>query len=237
MSIPENQEDKPSRKFIKLLMMYPMFVALLMLPSWDWLWWPGWVLSGSLVLFSISLALYLMKNDPGLFKERMKGPVQKEMKKPDKVILVISAVATLIFLFLPGLDHQFNLSKIPFFVDYSLEIFGITLMIIAEVIFFLVMKENSYAARIVKIQDERNQKVISTGPYRHVRHPMYSAVLMMAIGWPLALGSYYTFAGTLLWIVILIIRMNLEEKILETELDGYIEYREKVRYRIIPYIW
>ncbi len=155
----------------------------------------------------------------------------KEKEEPQKVFVKLSILVFFIAFIIPGFDYRFEWSEVPFIVIIIADLF----IFIGYLLFFLVLKENTYASRIIEV--ERSQKVISTGPYAIIRHPMYVAVLTMYILSPLALGSYWAVLAILPLPVLIIFRIKSEEKILIDKLPGYREYTQKVKYRLIPYIW
>ncbi|MBA7664421.1 hypothetical protein ES703_72482 [subsurface metagenome] len=182
------------------------------------------------ILFTpmIFVLIYLLKKDPELLERRMKI---KEKEEPQKVFVKLSILVFFIAFIIPGFDYRFEWSEVPFIVIIIADLF----IFIGYLLFFLVLKENTYASRIIEV--EKGQKVISTGPYAIIRHPMYVAVLTMYILSPLALGSYWAVLAILPLPVLVIFRIKNEEKILIDELPGYREYTQKVKYRLIPYIW
>jgi protein-S-isoprenylcysteine O-methyltransferase Ste14 len=176
----------------------------------------------------IFVLIYLLKKDPELLERRMKI---KEKEELQKVFVKLSILVFFIAFIIPGFDYRFEWSEVPFVVIIIADLF----IFIGYLLFFLVLKENTYASRIIEV--EKGQKVISTGPYAIIRHPMYVAVLTMYILSPLALGSYWAVLAILPLPVLIIFRIKSEEKILIDKLPGYSEYTQKVKYRLIPYIW
>lgn len=188
----------------------------------------AWVYCGILFIPMIGVCAYLLKNSPELLERRMR---MKEKEKSQKLFVRLSLVVFLIAWLLPGLDYRFKWSSVP-----------LTLVIIADVMVFagymfcfFVLKENAYASRIIEV--EKEQRVISTGPYALIRHPMYLAILIVYLFSPLALGSWWAFLATLPLPVLLVFRIFNEETLLKKELYGYAEYMRKVRYRLIPLVW
>src|SRR5262249_8524534 len=143
--------------------------------------------------------------------------------------LVFVAFATLIVL--PVLDHRYGLSPVAPWVS----VLGNILIVLSFLFIFSVTKANSYAASNIRV--EANQKVIDTGPYAYVRHPMYAGAVWLFVGMPLALGSLWPIGVIVLVVPVLLWRLLDEERILDRDLPGYIEYRQRVRYRLIPYVW
>jgi protein-S-isoprenylcysteine O-methyltransferase Ste14 len=201
---------------------------LLFLPAGTFAFRNAWIFIGVLFIPMFFVLIYLIINDPGLLEKRMKTD---EKEKPQKVYLVLSLIVTVIIYIVPGLDYRNNWSSVPMPVVIGSTVF----VLIGYLMFFIVMKQNSYASRVIEIQKE--QKLIETGLYSVVRHPMYLAATILFGFSPLVLGSYYALIPMLFIPILLIIRIKNEEKVLMNGLKGYDEYMKKVRYRIIPYIW
>jgi len=217
---------------IKVLIRFVLVIILigliLFLPAGSIKFWEAWAYMGILFTPMIFVLIYLLKKDPELLERRMKI---KEKEEPQKVFVKLSILVFFIAFIIPGFDYRFEWSEVPFIVIIIADLF----IFIGYLLFFLVLKENTYASRIIEV--EKGQKVISTGPYAIIRHPMYVAVLTMHILSPLALGSYWAVLAILPLPVLVIFRIKSEEKILIDELPGYREYTQKVKYRLIPYIW
>jgi len=217
---------------IKVLIRFVLAIIILglnfFLPAGSIKFWEAWVYMGILFIPMIFVLIYLLKNDPELLERRMK---MKEKEEPQKVFIKLSFLVFFIAFIIPGFDYRFEWSEVPFIVIIIADLF----IFIGYLLFFLVLKENTYASRIIEV--EKGQKVISTGPYAIIRHPMYVAVLMMYVLSPLALGSYWAVLAILPLPVLVIFRIKSEEKILIDKLPGYREYTQKVKYRLIPYIW
>jgi protein-S-isoprenylcysteine O-methyltransferase Ste14 len=171
---------------------------------------------------------WLFRNDPGLLERRVRI---KEKEREQKIIIKIGSLVILTALVLPGFDRRFGWSSVP----PAVVIIADFLVLLAYGLIAVVFKKNRYASRVVEV--ENGQTVITSGPYRLVRHPMYLGVLIMYILSPLALGSYWAVLPALLLIFVLIARIRNEEKVLAAELGGYREYMQRVRYRLIPGIW
>jgi protein-S-isoprenylcysteine O-methyltransferase Ste14 len=208
-----------------------VFVAFIFLPAGTWHYWQGWlfiaVFSASTVAFTVYLALY----DRPLLERRMNAGPQYENEGPQKIIVSLIIVGFSVFIILPPLDHRIGLSPVPAY----LSLLGDILIIFSFLFIFWVLKVNSFAAANISVADD--QKVIDTGPYEYVRHPMYAGALWLFIGMPLALGSWLTICLVPLILPLLIWRLLDEERILRRDLPGYNEYASRVRQRLIPYIW
>ena len=190
--------------------------------------WQAWVFMATLFIPMFFVMLYLIRNDPALIERRMrtreKAPFQKKSQ-------IISTMLYLLAFLIPGLDYRFGWSSLP----VALVIVADVIVFVGYVLFFLVLRENSYASRVVDV--EANQKVISTGPYAVVRHPMYFAALLIFLGSPAALGSLWAFSAMIPATSLLVPRIIEEERLLTRELSGYEDYKQKVRYRLIPGVW
>ncbi len=205
--------------------------VFLFLPAWTLDYWEAWVY---LFVFSGSCAivtLYFLKHDTELIRRRVKAGPIAEKERTQKVIQSFANVAFILGILLPGLDHRFQWSHVP----VPLVIIGDVFVLLGFVAVFFVFKENTYTSAIVEVDPE--QKVISTGPYRLVRHPMYAGALVMFFFTPVALGSFWGVLGTFPLIVLIIFRLLGEEKFLAEHLSGYKEYCNTTRYRLIPRIW
>jgi protein-S-isoprenylcysteine O-methyltransferase Ste14 len=197
--------------------------------------WPeAWVLligSGGLGLVS---ALIIARHDPQLMRERMRGPIQSQQKPWDKALLVVVLVLCIAMFIVAGLDAvRYRTSNMPLW----LEVLGAVGIALGIYMFHVVMRTNSYATAVVRIQDERGHRVISTGPYAFVRHPMYSGAILYFLGIALLLGSWHAVGIAVALIALFGLRAVWEEQALIDGLPGYAAYAERVRYRLIPGIW
>src|SRR5713226_7723441 len=214
--------------FVFLVIALPLFLAAGTLA------WPtGWAF---LILFFGSLAylmLWLSRHNPALLKERM-ALSQPGQKAWDKVFFPLLYVFSISWLILMPLDAvRFHWSLVPLW----LQIAGVLLLLCSFYIFYRTFRENSYLSPVVRIQEDRGQTVISTGPYQYVRHPMYSAFLFFIPGTALLLGSWYGLLWGLLLIILFAWRAVLEERMLHDELQGYAAYMTQVKYRLVPSVW
>jgi protein-S-isoprenylcysteine O-methyltransferase Ste14 len=196
--------------------------------------WPaGWVFMVLFFSFVIALTAWLFKHDPALLKERM-TMAPSDQKLWDRIFLIVTYILFTGWFVLMALDAvRFRWSQVPLW----LQVGGALILLGSFYLFFATFKENTFLSPVVRVQKEREQTVVSTGPYHYVRHPMYSAFLIFAIGTTLLLGSWY---GLLLGLIIVISitrRIILEERTLQDELQGYTTYMGQVRYRLIPYVW
>ena len=227
-----NKTSNNRQLLITVLLRFALVIILIglivFLPAGTIKFWEAWVYFGILFIPMIFVLTYLLKNDPELLERRMK---MKEKEEPQKVFVKLSILVFLIAFIIPGFDHRFEWSEVPFIVIIIADLF----IFIGYLLFFLVLKENTYASRIIQV--EKDQRVISTGLYAIVRHPMYVAVIMMYVLSPLALGSYWAVVAVLPLPVLIIFRIKSEEKILIDKLPGYREYTQEAKYQLIPYIW
>ncbi|MGA7951047.1 MAG: isoprenylcysteine carboxylmethyltransferase family protein [Thiobacillaceae bacterium] len=204
---------------------------LLFGPAASFAYWQAWAFLA--VFFGASLlhTLYLMKHDPELLKRRMSGGPTAEKETTQRIIMLFASIGFVALLVVPALDHRFGWSAIP----VILVIAGDLLIAAGYYVIFLVFKENTFTSAAIEIAE--GHKVISTGPYALVRHPMYAGAFLYCFGIPLALGSYWGFLPFLAMIPLLIWRLLDEEKFLGKNLPGYTQYCAKVRSRLIPGIF
>jgi protein-S-isoprenylcysteine O-methyltransferase Ste14 len=205
--------------------------VLLFLPAWTLNYWQAWVF---IVVFMTSVSvigLYLALKDPALLERRKKFGPSQEQSPAQKIIISIGILALLGVFVFSALVHRFEWSPVPAYGS----LVGDALVALGLFINLLVFKENTYGG--ATIETVADQKVISTGPYALVRHPMYVGVLIMLIGIPLALDAWWSLAIIALAAPGLIWRILDEEKFLKKELPRYVEYTQKVRYRLVPYVW
>ena len=235
MMTPNNTTTVPLSKVIGSFFYLLLLPAMLFLFAGDWRWIEGWVYSFIFLLMSFGILVYLYFHDPALLNERFKSPVQETQKPWDKVLLMLFFIEFLVWFAIMPLDaRRFGWS--PTFPLW-IRALGALLQIVATYIVFAAMRENTFAAPVVKMQKERGQKVISTGLYANVRHPMYAGATLLFISAPLLLGSLVGLVLALLLIVTIGARALGEEAMLKQELDGYRDYTRKVKWRMIPYVF
>jgi len=208
-----------------------VLIALLFVAAGTLSYWQGWAFVAAFAGCSGAYTMYLAKHDPALLRRRTEAGISYEKEPAQKVIIFFLFAAFAGLIILPPLDYRFRWSNMPWYVS----IFGDILIVLSFYFFYLVSKVNTYAAANVRV--EEGQKVISTGIYAFIRHPMYFAALLLVLGIPLALGSWWTLLLTPVFVFILWFRIDNEEKVLLRDLQGYAEYRQKVRYRVIPGIF
>jgi protein-S-isoprenylcysteine O-methyltransferase Ste14 len=202
--------------------------ALLFIPARSLRYWQGWVFMAILFLPMPITSVYFMKRDPQLVERRLRT---KEKISEQKTIIRWAQLVFFAALLLPGLDYRFGWSRVPLWLTILSQLF----VFAGYLITLWVMKENSFASRTVEIQE--GQKVISTGPYRLVRHPMYFGGVLMLLFTPLALGSWWALPGFLLVIPLIVLRLLNEEKMLCRDLPGYSDYCLRTRSRLLPLLW
>jgi len=212
-----------------------VFPVLLFALAGDWRWLEGWIFSLTFVLGSFGTLLYLYFADPALLNERYASPIQKEQKPWDKVLLSLFFLEFLIWFGIMPLDAKRYGWTTPF--PPRIRLLGTVLLLVAFYVIYRALQENTFAAPVVKMQKERGQRVVSTGPYAIVRHPMYSGATLLFLSGPLLLSSYLGLALGVLLIVTIAIRSLGEESMLKEELPGYREYMQRVRWRMIPFVF
>jgi protein-S-isoprenylcysteine O-methyltransferase Ste14 len=201
---------------------------LLFVPAGTTRYWQAWAYLAVFFGASLLTTLYLMKKDAALLKRRLRGGPTAEREKMQRVIMFFASVGFIAILIVPALDHRFGWSAVP---SYTV-IVGDFLVGIGFYAIFLVYKENTFTSATIEVAED--QKVISTGPYAFVRHPMYAGGLLYLLGTPLALGSYWGFLALAAMTPFLIWRLLDEERFLSKNLPGYTEYCAQVRWRLIP---
>jgi protein-S-isoprenylcysteine O-methyltransferase Ste14 len=210
-------------------------MAMLLLVSAGTLDWPAaWVFLAELGLLGLGSGVWLARTDPDLLRERMKPLVQRDQAAPDRTLMIVLSIVFCAWLVLMALDAvRFAWSYVPLWLN----VFGAIAIALSFAVIQLTILENSYAVVVVRIQRERGQHVVTTGPYRFVRHPMYAGAILLFIGTPLLLGSWYGVIGAMIIIALFCVRVTIEERTLRAELAGYGEYADEVRYRLIPGVW
>jgi protein-S-isoprenylcysteine O-methyltransferase Ste14 len=224
--------DSLTRKsLIGLVQLLAAMALFLFVPAWSPRFWQAWVYWALFSIGVIAITLYFLRYDPRLVESRLAAGPRAEQQTSQKIIQAIAAVLFFAVLVVPGLDYRFHWSRMP----TGLVLLGDALMVLSLAIIFFVFKENSYAASTIKVTAE--QQVISTGPYRVVRHPMYSAAVILFLATPLALGSGWALMVAIPLLAVLVARLSEEERYLSAHLPGYDAYRELVSYRLIPWLW
>jgi protein-S-isoprenylcysteine O-methyltransferase Ste14 len=219
------------KAFGGLFFLVLVLALALFIPAATLSYWQAWVFLVVWTVSVLAITLYLMKRDPGLLERRVAAGPVAEQERSQKIIQAFASLAFIIMFILPALDHRFGWSHVPLL----LVIAGDMLVAFGLYSVFLVFKENTFTSAVIAVGAE--QKIITSGPYAVVRHPMYAGAFIMLFGVPLALGSWWGLLPIIPMIGVIILRLLEEEKFLVKNLAGYTEYRNKVKYRIIPFIW
>jgi protein-S-isoprenylcysteine O-methyltransferase Ste14 len=229
-----NRKALLGKALLEVLAEFAVFAALLFVCAGTLLWPAGWAFLALFFGFALAIILWLARKEPELLAERMSSPMQSGQPLWDKVFVVAVMVLFVAWLILMPLDAvRFGWSEVPGW----LQILGALGVVLSFYIMFLTFRENAYLALVVKVQEERGQSVVSTGPYRYVRHPMYASTFLFFPGSALLLGSWWGLMFCTVLLGLLVWRIPLEEGMLENGLAGYEEYARKVRYRLIPRVW
>jgi protein-S-isoprenylcysteine O-methyltransferase Ste14 len=219
------------RAFGGLAGLFLVMASLLFVAAGTLHYWQAWLFLAAYFAASLAISLYLVRKDPALAQRRMSGGPFAEKEPAQRIIMFLTSLGFIALLVEPALDHRFGWSDLPAYLVVA----GDLLMLLGWLGIFFVFRENSFAS--ATIESAADQRVIATGPYARVRHPMYAAALVMLLGIPLALGSWW---GVLIVIAImpaLIWRLTDEERFLLQNLPGYPEYRDRVLYRLLPFVW
>lgn len=221
----------------KLLLQNTIFVVALgalLFASAGTLDWPAaWVFLVTSAIIGPACGLWLAKTDPALLAERMRPTFQADQPAADKKFMLTFVLVMLIWLVAIGLDRRAQVSDVPL----VLQALGLAMYLLSTAFIMWVFRENSFATPVVKVQAERRHRVISSGPYAFVRHPMYSGIMLFFVGVPLLLGSWWGVAIAPVFAILFAIRARIEERALVEGLPDYADYAERVRYRLVPGVW
>ena len=212
----------------KFLLGLALFAALLFIPAGTLKYWNAWLLIGILFVPMFIAGIVLLFKDPELLKRRLNA---KEEQKEQKAVVALSGVMFIAAFVVAGLNHRFGWIVLPSWAVWA----SAAVFLAAYLMYAEVLRENAYLSRTIEVRE--GQKVIDTGLYGIVRHPMYSSTLFLFLSMGLILGSPISFGILLFYVPIIAVRMKNEEKVLAEELPGYSDYMKKVRYRVIPFIW
>jgi protein-S-isoprenylcysteine O-methyltransferase Ste14 len=208
--------------------------AILFLAAGDWGWPQGWVFLGEVGVSSFAVNFWLARHDPALLASRLSAPVQRDQRRWDRIFMLVALLAFIGWLVMCTVDaRRFGWSRVPLWA----QVIGAVLIALCMIVVWQVFRFNSFAAPQVRMQIERQQRAITNGPYRIVRHPMYAGALLMFVGTPLLLGSWWGLLFVPLGAVGIGIRAVGEERMLRRELAGYEEYTRHVRFRMVPGLW
>jgi protein-S-isoprenylcysteine O-methyltransferase Ste14 len=205
--------------------------ALVFLPAWTVDYWQAWVFLAVYGVAGAVIMAYLARRDPKLLERRMSGGPWAETRTSQRVIMSAASLGFVALLVLPALDHRFGWSSVPAYASIAADV----LVVIGLWIVLRVFRENTYTASTIQVADE--QRVISTGPYALVRHPMYSGSLLYIAAMPVALGSWWALLVLVPLLPVMVWRILDEEGFLANDLTGYAEYTRNVRYRLVPHVW
>ena len=201
---------------------------LLFLPAWSLRYWQGWLLMGILFVPMFCAGLVMMAKNQELLRKRLNA---REEEKEQKTVVRMSGLLFIAAFVVAGLNWRFGWCVLPDWAVWA----SAGLFLICYLLYAEVLRENTYLSRTIEVQE--NQKVIDTGLYGVVRHPMYMATTVLFLAMPLVLGSPFSFVIMLLYLPLIAKRIKNEEAVLEEGLDGYKEYKQRVKYKVIPFIW
>lgn len=219
--------------FARSFIWFALMAVALFWGAGDWSWPQGWAFIAIFVLGSIGFSIYMISRDPALLASRL-SPNQKGGPFWDRVFLFVFIALWFVWLAVMGLDaRRLHLSHMPLWLN----VVGGILIVAGFLATMPVFLANSFAAPVVRIQEERGQRVIDTGPYAFVRHPMYAAAILYLVGMPFLLGSWWGFVFVPLYIGGVAPRAMAEERLLARDLPGYADYMTRVRWRLIPGVW
>ncbi len=220
------------RRVVRVALTLVLFTALIFVPAGRLDWVDGWILLVFFIGYTTILSFWLRSKDPELLKERTSKA--SNVERWDKLIITIYSILSMGLFVVAGMDAvRFGWTS----VSMGMKVSGWCVFLVATFLVTWVMAENTYASRYVRIQKDREHRVISTGPYRYVRHPMYVGVILFVMSIPLMLGSFWALIPGVLIVGLFFVRTALEDRTLQNGLPGYKEYAEQVRYRLIPAVW
>ena len=213
---------------VKFIIGAAMVGLLVFVPANTINYWNGWLFMGLLFIPMFIAGVVMMIKSPELLKKRLNA---KENENEQKQVVLFSGLMFLVGFIIAGLNHRYSWIIMP----KSIVITASFIFVIAYILYAEVLRENAYLSRTIEVQE--NQKVVDTGLYGIVRHPMYATTILLFLSMPLVLGSVISFVIFLVYPFIIGKRIKNEEEVLERELDGYSEYKKKVKYKVIPFIW
>ncbi|HEY4030542.1 MAG TPA: isoprenylcysteine carboxylmethyltransferase family protein [Caulobacteraceae bacterium] len=221
------------RVLIQSVIWFALQAVILLGAADDWGWPQGWTYLGEVLALSSATTIGLMVTDPELLKARLTSPFQRNQRPRDLVIIIVFFSLYVGWFVLIGLDHRFLWSGTPLLV----QILGAVLIGVGMMLVWETFRANTFATTQVRVQTERAQTVVDSGPYRYIRHPMYAGMVLFVIGTALMLGSLWGLAATPVLFVMLAMRTLGEEKVLKQDLAGYADYVTKTPWRIVPGVW
>jgi len=222
-----------AKMYFALVAEFVVFAAILFGAAGRLDWWEGWAFLAVFFGCAFAVSEWVLQRDPALMAERLGSPVQQGQPVWDRLFLPVVGLVFLGWLVLMGLDARYGWSDVPAW----LEIVGGAAIVAGFGIVAQVFAENTFLAPVVKVQTERAHRLIATGPYAFVRHPMYAGAVVLLLGSGLLAGSWWATVGSLLIVGAIAIRAVLEERLLTASLAGYADYAARVRYRLVPLVW
>jgi len=220
-----------AKAWLALAVLTVVMALLLFVPAGTLHYWQAWVYLAIFAGVSALTTLDLIRKDPALLERRMRGGPTAEKQPTQKVIMLGMSIGFIALLVVPALDHRFGWSAVPL----GGAVTGDVLVSLGFYLIFLVYRENTFTSATIEVAE--NQKVISTGPYARVRHPMYASAILYLLGTPLALGSYWGLAPVVAMMPFLVWRLLAEERFLARNLAGYTDYQKRVHHRLVPFVW
>jgi len=220
-----------AKAWLALAVLTVVMALLLFVPAATVHYWQAWVYLAIFAGVSALTTLDLIRKDPALLERRMRGGPTAEKQPTQKVIMLGMSIGFIALLVVPALDHRFGWSAVPL----GGAVTGDVLVSLGFYLIFLVYRENTFTSATIEVAE--NQKVISTGPYARVRHPMYASAILYLLGTPLALGSYWGLAPVVAMMPFLVWRLLAEERFLARNLAGYTDYQKRVHHRLVPFVW
>ena len=219
------------KALLSVLILAIVMGAIIFLAAGTIHYWHGWTYLSIFTIASLLTTIYLIRHDPELLQRRIRGGPTAETRPKQRLIMLFTSLGFVALLVVPALDYRFCWSMVPHYVVVT----GDFLVALGFYFIYQVYKENTYTSATIEVAAD--QKVIDTGPYALVRHPMYASALLYLLGTPLALGSYWGLLPFVAVMPLLIWRLVDEEKMLLRELEGYGEYEQRVPYRLVPGVW
>jgi protein-S-isoprenylcysteine O-methyltransferase Ste14 len=221
------------RVVVQTVVWFAIQAAILLGAAGDWAWPQGWTYLGEVLALSSATTIGLMVSDPELLKARMTSPLKRNQRPRDLAIMGVLVAVYVGWFVLIGLDHRFLWTGTPL----PVQILGAVLIGVGMMLVWETFRANTFATTQVRVQAERAQTVVDTGPYKYIRHPMYAGMVLFVIGTPLMLGSLWGLAATVALFVLLALRTLGEEQVLKQDLAGYAEYMTRTPWRIVPGVW
>jgi protein-S-isoprenylcysteine O-methyltransferase Ste14 len=220
-----------AKAWLALAVLTVVMALLLFVPAGTVHYWQAWVYLAIFAGVSALTTLDLIRKDPALLERRMRGGPTAEKQPTQKVIMLGMSIGFIALLVVPALDHRFGWSAVPL----GEVVAGDLLVALGFYLIFLVYRENTFTSATIEVAE--SQKVISTGPYARVRHPMYASAILYLLGTPLALGSYWGLVPVVAMMPFLVWRLLAEERFLARNLAGYTDYQKRVHHRLVPFVW